>query len=89
MCSKDIVTKLGFVGELVRENGFWALSGKCLSHKHEALSSTPPPRTHIKRQDVVVHACNLGSGEGDPWGLLASQHSLLSSSRPVRDPVKE
>lgn len=79
MCSKDVVTKLGFIGELVRENGFWALSGKC--------SSTP--RTHIKRQGVVVHACNLSSGEGDPWGLLASQHSLLSSSRPMRDPVKE
>lgn len=87
MCSKDVVTKLGFVGELVRENGFWALSGKCSSHKHKAPSSTP--RTHIKRQGVVVHACNLSSGKGDPWDLLASQHRLLSSSRPVRDFVKE
>lgn len=47
-------------------------------------------KTYIKNAKSLVQVCNLGTRAvkpGNPWGLLASHHCLMVSSRLVRNVV--
>lgn len=70
--------------------------GRCLSVKHEDLSSSP--RTHLERlTDMLVHAynhaCNPSAGKtetGRPLWLTGQTNlGCVVSSRPGREPVSK
>lgn len=67
---EDIQNKAGW-----RKHEVSNLSVKCLTCKHEDLSSIPPKPTR-KEPDVAVRTCHLGEGVRrwvKPWGLLVGQ----------------